>query len=879
MLVKFLSVFSIILVMISSQIQAQDINNLNASDLNSIDVDALSDEQVQQFLTQAQESGLTLDQMELLAKQRGMSATQIAKLRARIRQLQSSISTDEERIIDSSPDRLRDTYEEPQDQLSFFDALIIDEEEESEELKIFGMDIFQSSEMTFEPSLNVATPENYVLGPGDEIIIDVYGASETTYQQVISPDGNIIVTGVGPIPLSGVTVEDGRQRIFNRLSTIYSGLKGRNPNTYLQVTVGNLRTIKVNVIGNVVRPGTYTLSSFATAFNALYFAGGPTETGSLREIVLTRNGEQIAVLDTYKYLFEGDNSQNPSLQDQDVIVVKPYLERVRLAGNVKQPGIYELKKEESFMFLLENAGGFTDIAFKESILIDRVSESRRSVKTVNAEQFGSFKMQDGDSIYVQQILNQYENRVSIEGAIKRPGFYELTEGLTLSTLMKTAEGLREDAYLKRGNIIRLNKDLTLKNLAFDVTEVLDGSQDILLSPNDIVKISSIFDLSEDNTISLEGAVRQPGTYPYVQNMTIEDLLNVSGGLKTNAHASAVEIARRIDDDSDLTRTAEIFTFPISSDLGVSDEASEFLLQPFDLVLVKSTSFNRIQKVVKVEGEVMYPGFYALETVEDRISDIIKRAGGLTQYGYAEGATLIRRTEYFRDEYEKGELDALIEKRRQELEEQYEGENFPAGVSKVETINQELNNYEKELTEDIRRQEDSDVLESSIFRAQQLRKLQQRDSISGSGELIEQLGIGIELDKILKNPNSISDLILRDGDLISIPRRLQTVKTQGEVLYPNTLSYQAGIGLKQYVSLSGGFSDDAKPGKAYVVYANGNAQRTKKFLWFKNYPPVQPGADIIVPKRLPRRKLSITEIVGIASSLATMALIIDRLSTQ
>lgn len=857
----------------------QDVNSLNASDLNSVDIDALSDEQIQEFLTRAQESGLTLDQLELVAKQRGMSTAQVAKLRARIRQLQSGVSSDDERTIESPSDRLRETYEEPQDEFDFFNVLELEEEdgETSQELKIFGLDIFESSEMTFEPSLNVATPENYVLGPGDEIIIDVYGASETTYQQVISPDGNIIVSGVGPISLAGVTVEEGRKRIFNKLSTIYSGIRGRNPNTYLQVTVGNVRTIKVNVIGNVVQPGTYTLSSFATAFNALYYAGGPTETGSLREIVVSRNGEQVAVLDVYKYLYDGDKDQNPSLQDQDVIVVKPYLERVKFAGNIKQPAVFEMKKNETFQSLLKHSGGFTDVAYRESILVDRVSGSGKSVRTVDAVDFEKFKLQDGDSIYIQQILNQYQNRVSIEGAIKRPGFYELSEGLTLSELIAQSSGLREDAYLKRGNVIRLNKDLTLKNLSFELSEVMSGNQDILLSPNDIVKISSIFDLNEDNTIGLEGAVRQPGTYPYVQNMTIEDLLNISGGLKTNAHAAAVEIARRIDDDSDLTRAAEIFTFPISKDLGISDEASQFLLQPFDLVLVKSTSFNRIQKVVKVEGEVRYPGFYALETVEDKISDIIKRAGGLTQYGYAKGATLIRRTEYFRDEFEKGELEALIEKRRKELEEQYEDENFPPDVSKVEVIEQEMIDYEKELTENIKRVENSDVLESSIFRAQQLRKLQQRDSISGSDELIEQLGIGIELDKILARPGSVSDLILRDGDLISVPRRLQTVKTQGEVLYPNTLSYQAGIGLKQYISLSGGFSDDAKRGKAYIVYANGNAQRTKNFLWFKNYPPVQPGADIIVPQKKPKRKLSITEVVGIASSLATLGLVIDRLT--
>ena len=367
MFIKLLRLLPVILIIITFQLHGQDVSGLDASDLKSVNVDALSDEQIQQFLSRAQESGLTLDQLELLAKQRGMSATQVAKLRTRIRQLQSGSSVDGERTVESSPDRLRETYDESQDQFSFFEILELEEEDEkTEELKIFGLDIFQSSEMTFEPSLNVATPDNYVLGPGDEIIIDVYGASETTYQQVISPDGNIIVGGVGPISLAGVTVEEGKRRIFNKLSTIYSGIRGRDPNTYLQVTIGNVRTIKVNVIGNVVQPGTYTLSSFATAFNALYFAGGPTENGSLREIVVTRNGKQIAVLDVYKYLFEGDNSQNPSLQDQDIIVVKPYLGRVKLAGSVKQPAIFEVNKYESLSSLLENAGGFTDVAFKEN---------------------------------------------------------------------------------------------------------------------------------------------------------------------------------------------------------------------------------------------------------------------------------------------------------------------------------------------------------------------------------------------------------------------------------------------------------------------------------------------------------------------------------
>ncbi|MEQ9402627.1 MAG: SLBB domain-containing protein [Cyclobacteriaceae bacterium] len=873
MLARFFLLLPIILILFTTSVNGQDLNSLSASDLKSVNVDALSDAQIQKFLDVAKERGLTIEQLELAAQQRGMSGLQISKLRTRIRKLQSGGNSSNG--IQTPTNRLRETYDDKGDQYEFFDALNTKKKSSRRGLRIFGLDYFQNAELTFEPSLNVATPENYVLGPGDEIIIDIYGASETTYQEIISPDGKILISGVGPISLSGLAIKDAKNRIFNKLSSIYSGVKGRNPNTFIQVSIGNVRTIKVNVVGNVVQPGTYTLSSFATAFNALYFAGGPTASGSLREINVIRNGEQIAVLDVYKFLFGGDQSQSPSLRDQDVIVVKPYLNRVKLAGNVKQPAAYELRPDETLDDLLNISGGFNEVAYKESLTIDRVTDINRSIETAVFEDFNSTKLQNGDSIYVSKILNDYENRVSIEGAVKRAGFYELTEGLLLSDLINRASGLREDAYTGRGNIIRLNNDLSLKNLAFDVNQVLSGTQDVALSPNDVVRISSIFDLNDTKTVTLKGAVNKEGTFPFVSGMTVEDLLNISGGLQDKANAVSIEIARRLNDKSDLSKAAEIFNFSISKNLAMSDEASGFQLEPFDLILIKSTSFSEIQKVVKIEGEVMFPGYYALETNEDKISDLIERAGGLTQYGYSKGATLIRRTEYFRDNFEEKKLETLIDKKRSELEKQYEGESNQSGISKVELIRQELNDYEKELTENIRKNQDSDLLESRIFRAQQLRKLQQRDSISGSGELVEQEGIGIELDEILKNPESKHDLILRDGDLLSVPKQLQTVRVQGEVLYPNSVSYQDGLSFKQYVSLSGGFSDKARASRAYIVYANGKAQRTKKFLWFKNYPSVQPGADIIVPKKNVGRKLSVTEIVGIASSLATMGLIVDR----
>ena len=854
---------------------AQDLNNISPSDLNSVNIDELTDEQVQSFLDRAKESGLTLEQLELVAKQRGMSSSQIAKLRNRIRQLQSGSSSDESEITSPSS-RLRETTDEETDEYSFFTFLNSQDSMTSDKLEIFGMDIFKSADMSFEPSLNVATPESYILGAGDEIIIDVYGASEITYQEVISPDGAILIGGIGPVSLAGIDIKEAKQRIFNKLSSIYSGMKWRNPNTFIQVSLGQVRSIKVNVVGNVVQPGTYELSSFSTAFNALYFAGGPSENGSLRNIEVRREGEKIASLDVYKYLFEGMSGQNPQLLDQDVIIVKPYLNRVKLAGSVKQPAVYELKEDETVEYLFDFSGGFNNLAFKEFVTIDRIGDKEKEVTTVDRINFATEKIMDGDSIYVTKVLNTYSNRVNIVGAINRPGYYQLNSDLTLSELIKKANGLREDAYLKRGNIIRLSETLSLRNIAFDVKEVLEGNQDIVLSPDDMIQISSIFDLNEERLISIRGQVRNPGEFPFIDSMSVEDLINISGGLKEDASTTTVEVARRLSTDEDLSKSSEIFTLTINKDLSINEQTSDFLLKPFDLVLIKSTPYVREHKVVKIEGEVNFPGFYALETNEDKISDLIERAGGLTKYGYAEGASLIRRTEYYRTEFEKEELDALVDIKRKELEEKFIDEN-PEGLANYSLIEEQLLEYEKELTEIFKIEESSDELEARIFRAQQVRKLIVRDSVRGSEDLVERQAIGIELDRILNNPRSKYDLILNDGDLISVPKQLETVRVQGEVLYPNTVRYEDGRSLKSYISASGGFSSKAKISKSYVVYANGSAERTKHFLFFRKFPKVEPGADVIVPQREPRRKITAQEIIGISSSLATMALIINQLT--
>ena len=812
------SVLTFIICIFGITISAQDIQSLRGANLSTVEIDDLTDQQIVKFFERAQESGLTEDQLAIIAQQRGMSSLQISKLRARFAQIQLQEGSDGSL---NTADRLRSSGFEEKIETTFFEELVTKNATRKDELQIFGSDIFMS-EQPFESSPNVATPSNYILGPGDELIIDIYGASETTYREVISPDGKIAISGVGPISVSGISIDVAKARLFNKLSSIYSGLKGSSPNTYMELSLGTVRTILVDVVGNAKIPGTYPLSSFSTAFNAVYVAGGPSENGSMRHVEIRREGELISTLDIYTYFFKGDNSSNPSLKDGDVIVIKTYQGRVTFDGAVKNPAIYELIEGETVDDLLDYSGGFSSEAFEGSINISRKADQKREIKTVSKEEYNKALLVGGDEITVSPIIDRFTNRVSVEGAVLSPAHYQLTDELTLSELIKKAQGLREDAYLKRGNIIRLKKDFTLTNISFDINAVLDGSQDYLLQAEDVVFIPSIFDVEENKTITVQGEVRNPGEYPYVSGMTVEDLLNVSGGLKESANVSYVEIARRVVKNTESSKASEIFTVPIDKSLGLSNESSSFKLEPFDVVLIKASALYKKQNVIKIEGEVMYPGYYSLESDNDKLSDIISRAGGLTSSAYPKGAILIRR------QFDEGET--------------------------------------------------TDVVGARNLRNEQLKDLIKRDSINELNSLsAKQEGVGIELEKALINPDSKHDLILQDGDLLSIPSELQTVRILGEVLYPTNARFDQSFSFKKYVSLAGGFSDNAKVSKAYILYANGRAQRTKRILFFKKYPKVEPGADLIIPQKPEIRKLSAQEIIGITSSIATLALVIDRLS--
>lgn len=804
---------------------AQDAPSLQ--NLQNINVDNLSDAQIQKFVDQVEASGYSQQQLEVLAKARGMSSAQISKLQQRIQKLQSASGGGGSTSFNRTRDRKTFNKDVVNDDRSgdfdpFNSIYAVDSAalKAKGELEIFGMSFFKNRELTFEPSVSIATPRDYQIGPGDEIIIDVWGASEQTYQLTVSPEGSIIVPSIGPIYLNGLSVDRAESRIMAKLKSIYSTL---GDNTFAQISLGQIRTISVNVIGEVVRPGTYQMSSFATAFNALYYAGGPNESGSMRVIEVFRSGKKVGTLDAYSFLING-GGQNIMVQDQDVVLVKPFANRISVTGEVKRPAIYEVTEGESLLSAIGYAGGFGAEAYQKSISLRRNLGNGRTIHTIGLDDFESFKLTNGDVIEVGSIQNLFIGRVRVEGAVNHPGEFELKEGMMLSEVISLADGFRSDVFLARAVIIRQNDDLSLSNLAFSPQELMSGKGDLPLKSEDLIRVQSIFDLREAYTVSVQGEVQLPGSYPYAKGMTVENLIYLANGFRESAAKSFVEVARRVTTDSgEGTNASEIFNFPIDANLALTPEGSQFALKPFDLVVIRQSPFYEKQTIVEIEGEVRYPGKYALKTKNERISDLLQRAQGLTSYAYARGATLIRRTEYY--------------------------------VS------------------------DEDGDEAAKIRVQELRGLLERDTLVDKSQQAfkAQESIGIRLEEILARPGSEVDLILKEGDIISIPRELQTVRIRGEVLYPSTVRYDKSYSFNEFVSQAGGFADNAKRNKAYVVYANGSAERTRSFLWFKNFPKVEPGAEVIIPKKPERRKLSPGEIISITTGIGTMAVIINSLT--
>ena len=765
---------------------------------SSVDVNNLSDAQIQKIMQEIQARGLTQDQAITMAKAQGASQTQIDQLMMRIQQQQMNPSdTLSGNKSDFPSTTNKKLYTTPKARVTVSEKT----------KKIFGYQLFNSQNLSFEPAVNIPIPRDYVLGISDQLSINVWGASQTKYQLTIDKNGAITIPDVGPVYLAGLSFEKGQSLIKNRLMAIYSGMSGEYPNTWAEVSLGAVRSIKINVIGEINAPGTYTLPSTASAFNALYLSGGPNENGSFREIRLIRDGVTFKTIDVYDFLINADPTANVQLREQDILFVPNYKTRVEIAGEIKRKGIFEIKTTETMSDLIRFAGGFGDKAYSHSLTVIRNNDREREVRSVADTDFGKFALQNGDSIRADSILNRFSNRVAIKGSVFHPGNYELTPGMKLSDLIKKADGLREDAFMNRGLISRIKEDNSPENISFDLKEVMKGSNDILLRKEDKVLISSIFQMREKRTVTIVGEVMRPDSLEYQDNMTLGDVIFKAGGFREQADISVVEVSRRLSYEQAAKVTDkmnDIFQFALTRDLKLSPTDAAFKLMPFDEVYVRRAPGYRDQGTVMITGEVIYAGTYAISDKNEKISNIIKRAGGLIPGAFISGATLTRT-------YKLSEAE--IEKKKQLMK----------------------------------------------------RDTTLRDSLL---TLKNTYPVGIELEKILASPGSSIDLMLQPGDVINIPRQLQTVKVSGNVMNPLALTYEKRISLSRYIDRAGGYDDRAKKSRTYVIYPNGTTASTKGFI-FRRSPRITPGAEIIVPKK-PEKADNTMKWIAIASALASVA---------
>lgn len=779
---------------------SQDI--LNGKDLSKIKIDQVSDTDISKLMQQLKQASLTIAQAEQMAAAKGMPQGEISKLKQRIAALESGGSNSKKE--DTDPQNIiRETVP------GNYAAV---EKKESLDPQVFGAQLFTTTSLAFEPNLRIATPADYQLGPDDELVLTIFGVQEASYRLSIQPEGTINIPNVGVITVSGLTVDEAKKLIRDRLTkTVYRSLATSATNFTL--TLGNIRSIRITIIG-AAKPGNYTVSSFTTLFNALYLCGGPEKIGSFRSIELIRNNKVHIRADLYQFLTKGSTSQNVLLKEGDLINIPVYQKRVTVAGEVKRPGLYELLENETAQSLIEYAGGFTEKAYTANVKVNQFTNRERKVKDLSQADFQQYLPGKGDSIAIEPILDKYENRVTIMGAIYRPGLYELTAGMKLSELVKKAEGFREDAYLNRALIKRQKPDFTKEMIAFSVKDLIaNPAMDMFLHKNDSIVISSVRDMADEKMITVSGEVRKPGMVLYRNNYTLKDLLLESGGFTEAASAYRIEIARRILDsnkNAGSDRLAEIVHIDLDRDLDT--KGTQVLLLPYDLVTVRKNPGYVEQKQVEVHGEVLYPGNYTIQTKKDRISDLLARAGGFTGMAYPESVSLIR-------------------------------------------INRQSKIQQEEKAKNIA----GDIADSVDYRRV-------------SSLLDSTVKIAINIPVLLSNPDAHENLYLEEGDVLEVPKKDLLVKISGEVYSPTKTTFEEGQSLKYYLGRAGGITDKARMGNIYVVYANGQIAKTDKYLFglIKKYPRIKTGADIVVPAKVIRHKTSTGEIIGIAGVLVSMA---------
>ena len=779
-----------------------------SGDVGNMKVDNMSDAQVRQLMQRMGESGMTESQLEAAARARGMDAMEIQKFKERAGKLGAKKQVDDEE---------GDRQKEDEDTENKKAKLADDPEEPVS--RIFGSQMFRSGFESFEPNLRMATPANYVIGPDDVLLLDLTGDNEASYKLPVSPEGFISLEYVGRVSVGGLTIEQARSKLSAQMGSTYPAL--RTGRSQIALNVGNIRSIKVIINGEVTKPGTYTLPSVASVFNALYASGGPNQNGSFRNIQVIRGNNVIATVDLYDFLVNGIQTGNVRLEDQDIIHIPVYQIRVDVLGEVKRSAIYEIRPDESLVDVLKYAGGFSDMAYKARVKIIQNTANAQKILVKPISEFPDYKPRNGDKVYVDPIFERFENRVQILGAVARPGTFEYVEGLTLTQLIKQSDGLTPDVFWNRGYIIRANPDNTTSVVSFDVAQVMKGGgADIILQKEDVVQISSIFDLRDEQIVSIRGEVRSAGTFSYRDNLTVADVIQMAGGFKVGASPMNIEVSRRTD-GTDLTqkaaKVAEVFNVKVNDSLKLEEVG--FVLKPFDIISVRPVEGYTAQKQVQILGEVLRPGIYTIQSKNERISDIVKRAGGLTAFAYSKGASLKRPAPIASDKEEENIRSLNLERLKQ------------VGASDEDA---KVNTYLSNVASDL---------------------------------------VGIELDKILEAPQSRYDLLLEGGDVIRIPTQLQTVKVTGEVLRPISVVYKPGQNFKYYINSAGGFTTNAHKRGAFVSNANGSVSGTTKALFFRNYPSVAPGSEISVPQKALREKMSAQAWIGIGTGIASLAALI------
>jgi len=772
LVVAFAAIFILTSLGTMKMAQAQDVVPAN------VKVNELSNSQVKQAKDMLDNSGLSKGAAIEIARQKGASEQQIQEMMQRMDALEGSqpATTVQTEQTETTPaEEAAPAETAPEKRATGY----------SNAGARFGAYLFNSNNLTFEPSPNISTPKNYIVNIGDQVVVSIWGNSQATYQLVVNRNGQVQIPDVGPVYIAGLPFEEAEKKLNQKLSTIYADMQGAIPRTFAQIDLGKMRSIKVNIVGEATTPGTYTLPATTSVFNALFLSGGPGNIGSFRNIRLIRDGKTVKTIDIYNYLIDGDESENMILRDEDIIFIPTVEKQVKVSGEFKRNALFELKDNETLSDLITYAGGYTDETYLYRMKLYRKTQGGSQLIDFVQSEIASVMLQNGDMLVAEKILDLFQNRVSISGAVWRPGDYELSEGLKLSELIQKADSITPDAYFKGGHVLRTNDDGTTRMIPFSLGEVLEGKTNLLLENEDKVVIKSHFQMKDQGTVSVAGEVNSPFTSAYMQNMTLRDAIYMANGFREGADSSLIEVSRRLgyEKESQLGDTLRaVFQFTLSRDLSFADEAGKFMLAPYDRISVRRAPGYREPEEVTIMGEVKYAGRYALNTKNLRISDLVEKAGGLTAEAFPEAAQFQR----------------------------------------------------------------------------------------NSGTLGNE-NIGIELDKILKSNRGKSDLLLMNGDVLIIPKKLQTVKVTGNILNPMSMTYEEGKPLKYYIDKSGGFNERTRKSKVYVKYANGTTAVTKSFI-FRSYPVVKPGAQIIVPVKPEKQYSDNTgKWLAIASTMSSIAM--------